>query len=638
MDGHHHLHLSDSVKKSVHFSRPKEQFEAYRASRGTDKAEMDVGLEDGSRLGNAMRRMGTHLMSTTHSGEAEAGARRASWTSVTTPSSSRRNSAAQNMGSSSSGSPDEELYIPRAADIPGFIPPVPLIAERRYQAPLVQADDQLMNMTVHGALPNSTYMFPPKPPAPYFRPTLSPVSSRSPAPTTVHPATASPKVSQDGKGKGQATSASPRMQSVEQAAAESSLYLPLPEMAPPRLTIRNGVSPSSPHGSADPIRESVALSPIMEQTTPEQRTSRNNSQKSKEHSQLGPVESPRPSTFSPRIESRELPIDPPPKPVSVVSDATQRRPKDGAARSPNDTLSPFPEIQRPKDPSPHPSPSPPKVAGRTPTSSALEFWREADESLAPSESASAIPPNPGAEPPPSFWKAADSNLHTAQAKGPTMEEWIATLPGLGLGLGMWGNNDGTLDWKYFETLKATRKLQKRPSGSSMKSVATAKSAQEMIEENIETLEKVIEHIEETNPTSTKSILDPGGEGLTPDEAEALDDILAEPESPVDNLPPNPVDPNLLHPGYRRSPSPRRPQSRLGKDVAGRLGAMEKYWGDQNIEMGAVLKRMLVIVDNIIVKEREQAQKEARRREMGWPGEGADTDGAVGAGTPVRSPA
>jgi len=638
---HHHLfNMAESVKKSVHFTRPKDQFDAFMASKGTDKAEMGFGGEDGSRLGNAMRRVGTHLMSTATTEETEAGVRRASWASGTTPPSSRRGSTAQEMRSSSSGSPDEEFYVPRAADLPAVIPPVPLIAHQTYQAPLIQTDDQPMNTTMHGALSNSSYIFPPKPPAPFFRPTLSPVSSRSPAPTTVHPATVSPKLSLHGKGRSRPASVSPMVQSVEQTASPSSLYLPLsevappPEPTPPRLTIKNGPPSNSTHASADSSRESVALSPIMEQPTPEQGNSRRSSRNSEERSQLGRAEPPRTAISPPGGVFCRPSAETPTKPISVVSGATQMRPKDETNRSLNDTPLPFSEIHRPRDPPPHPPPSPLKVAPRTPTSSALEFWREADESLAPSESASAVPPNPRAEPPPNFWKAADRNLDTGKEKGPTMEEWIATLPGLGLGLGMWGNNDGALDWKYFQSLKASREL--RPCASSVKSVAMAQSAQEMIEENIGKLQKVIEHIEETNSSPKKSVLDTDGEGLTPDEAEAIDDISAEPESPIDNLAPVNINPDLLHPGYSRSPAPRRPQSRLGQDVADKLVAMEKYWADQSVPIGAVLRRMLVVVDNLIVKEREQAQKEARKKGMGWQVEIGDTDGTVDARTPVGS--
>ncbi|KAF8252691.1 hypothetical protein K440DRAFT_631612 [Wilcoxina mikolae CBS 423.85] len=37
-------------------------------------------------------------------------------------------------------------------------------------------------------------------------------------------------------------------------------------------------------------------------------------------------------------------------------------------------------------------------------------------------------------------------------------------------------------------------------------------------------------------------------------------------------------------------------------------------------MGDVLKKMLVVVDTLIIKEREQSQKDARRFEMGWSDE------------------
>lgn len=198
-----------------------------------------------------------------------------------------------------------------------------------------------------------------------------------------------------------------------------------------------------------------------------------------------------------------------------------------------------------------------------------------------------------------------------------MEEWIATLPGLGLGLGSWGNNDGALDWKYFQALKASNKLKKSRSASS---VGTQKSAKDMIVENLQVMEMVIEGVEERHREELE-------EGLTPDEAEALELEAPATVPVVDNLPPPVNEPGLLHPEYRlvtgagRILSGRRPQSRRGKDVAGRLDDMERYWAEQSLVMGTVLKRMLVVVDGLIVKEREQAQKEQRRVEMGWVDEG-----------------
>lgn len=643
----HHSQFSDSVQKGVRFVGPEDHLAAYQASKDEDKAELDVDLDEGSRVGNTMRRMSDHLLPNKE--EAEAGARRASWTSG--ESNSRRDSEQLAYTNTSSSSSPDELQVPRAADIPDFpAPPIPRFMKTTLQSPLspmpnAAGPPAAQSTPSHGPLPpgsprNNPYnqvMFPPKPPAPFFRPTLSPVSSRSPVPTSVGQAlTDSPKRSIKEKEKSRPVSASPRMQVLEQDPSASSLHLPLVKAVPPSptpsqnpggLTIRNGAPTISTQTSEGTSPESVGLSPIIEQPTPEPGNSRRSSQKSskKPTEPLAHALVPNDALSSLNLERDiKTPTKFPAKSlqnsaISVSTGQSQVHSNHSLSGSVSVKSLLFSEVQRPKSPPPHPSPSPMKIAPKTPTPSALEFWREADESLAPSESASAQPPNYHGEPPPNFWKAADQSLSTRKEVEPTMEEWIASLPGLGLGLGSWGNSDGALDWKYFQSLKATNKLKKSRSGSSIKTAKTVKSVQDMITENIENLEKVIEEIEENNPLR--------GEGLTPDEAEALDDEFTEPEVPVNNNPPPLVDPNLLHPEYRPfSPaagpilSSQRPQSRLGKDVATRLDNMEKYWAEQSIAMGSVLKKMLVVVDTLIVKEREQTQKDARKIEMGWSDE------------------
>ncbi|KAF8543563.1 hypothetical protein BDD12DRAFT_801917 [Trichophaea hybrida] len=644
----HHSRFSDSVRKGVRFAGPGDHLTAYQASKDEDKAELDVGLDEGSQVSNAVGQMSDHLIP--NKKEAEAVARRASWTSG--EPNSRRGSEQLVYASTSYSSSPDELQVPRAADIPVFpVPPIPGSMKTTPQPPLrlmanAAGPPAAQSLPSHGPPPPSDprinsynqVMFPPKPPVPFFRPTLSPVSSRSPVPTSVgHAATDSPKRSIKEKEKSHPVSASPRMQALEADPSASSLHLPLVEAVPPSptppqkpgdLTIRNGAPTISTQASGGTSPESLGLSPIIEQPTPEPGNSRRSSQKfsKKPMESLAHVLMPDDTLSSLNLERD---IKPPVKsPQGSAVSARTSQPQIHSNYNLSGTASikspPFSEVQRPKSPPPHPSPSPMRIAAQTPTQSALEFWREADESLAPSESASAQPPNYHGEPPPNFWKTADQSLNIRKEVGPTMEEWIATLPGLGLGLGSWGNSDGALDWKYFQSLKATNKLKKSQSGSSIKTVKTVKSVQDMIAENIENLEKVIEEIEENNPFA--------GEGLTPEEAEALDDEFAEPESPVDNNPPPLVDPTLLHPEYRPSSpaagpilSSQRPQSRLGKDVATRLDNMEKYWAEQSIAMGAVLKKMLVVVDTLIIKEREQSQKDARRFEMGWSDEDEDEE-------------
>ena len=105
---------------------------------------------------------------------------------------------------------------------------------------------------------------------------------------------------------------------------------------------------------------------------------------------------------------------------------------------------------------------------------ALEFRCGADESLAPSESASAQPPDYNGDPRPNFWKTADQSL---AARRDTAEEWIAGLPGLGL-----GSHDGALDWKCLQSLKAKNELKRSRSGLSSTSSHKTENT-EGIEEN-----------------------------------------------------------------------------------------------------------------------------------------------------------
>lgn len=672
-----HHRFAESVRKGVRFAGPKEHVAAYKASKGGDKSEVEAGAGEGSRVGNnSMGRMSGHLARNAEEPQEQAG--RASWTSGDQVR-SRRASEQLAYASTSSSSPDE-FQVPRASELPDFPAPpgsksMNIITQPPANPAATQprpAPDPVSPRTA--ASPYGQMMFPPKPPAPFFRPTLSPVSSRSPVPTSIeHAATDSPKRSIKDREKSRPVSASPRMHSLEQDPSASSLHLPLvetlPSSTPPQkpggLTIRNGVptistqSSSSEDGSAP---EAAGLSPIMEHsttTTTESRRSSQNSAAAKKSAQkpehsLVADDALSSLNLARDIKSARSSLGRSPSKSPAESARTERAKPQSSGNPAGSVDSGVPsrppsEVPRPRSPPPHPSPSPVKISSRTPTSSALEFWREADESLAPSESASAQPPNYNGEPPPSFWKTADQSLAARREAGPTIEEWIASLPGLGLGLGTWGSHDGALDWKYFQSLKAKNKLKKSRSGlssaSSQKTVRTVKSVQDMITENIESLEKVIEEIEENS--NSRSNARSGGDaeqGLTPDEAEALDDDATDPfaepvehEAVVDNNPPALVDPDLLHPEYRPCPSPgpilssQRPQSRLGRDVAMRLDNMEKYWAEQSIAMGSVLKQMLVVVDRLIIKEREEAQKEARKIEMGWSSDSDDDDEEEGGG-------
>jgi hypothetical protein len=292
----------------------------------------------------------------------------------------------------------------------------------------------------------------------------------------------------------------------------------------------------------------------------------------------------------------------------------------------------------------------------TPTASALAFWAAADASLAPSESASALPPNHKGEPPPDIWRDADKTLDLRKG-GPTMEEWIASLPGLGLKLGPWAS-DGTLDSRMLSELREDIKLAKDEQphgddgdgdGGDEGASAGGGTLRTMLVEKIKEMDNKVQSDEEFEEFVPEDV-----EGLLPEEVKVLEAVL-ETESMPDNLPPPVADPTLLHPEYRstslttttstsarerkstttpgRSGSRRRNSEptnarrleNLGGDVAGRLDALEKYWDEQGIVVGAVLKRMLWIVDTLIVKEREEAQRMLRRREMGWEDDDDDDD-------------
>ena len=55
-----------------------------------------------------------------------------------------------------------------------------------------------------------------------------------------------------------------------------------------------------------------------------------------------------------------------------------------------------------------------------------------------------------------------------------------------------------------------------------------------------------------------------------------------------------------------------------RDISSRLDTPEKYWGEQDATVGTVLKRILWIVDSLVVKEfeREDGQRKRRAQEIG----------------------
>jgi hypothetical protein len=646
--------LSEEVHEDGHFQGSKERAETDRAKRyEEEKEELEVGSEAGNRVGNTVQRLTARVLS--HPEEWEADGRRAGWAaggeSRSDPVDFLRASVSL-YGNTLSSHNQDEYQAATILDQDLQPPRVPFAHQPSTASAWSPINDRHGQIFNYSMLPyedrpapavNVQYnpVYPPRHPSvKEYRPTLSPVSSRSPAPTN----TDSPRPTQERSQP--RSSSSLKNQLLEPRLGAQSLLSPASVMAPPPtppsilrpqgLPIQNeGLNT----GSDISRPESRILSLVVEQPAPvpggspqasEQLLPVSNEPEDGISSlELEPIpkSSPRPSKKSPSGTSARKYS----RFASSVSIRTEAISKEESSVGDTSTSSPFSEIPRPSVPPPELSLSPLKASARTPTTSALEFWREADESLAPSESASAQPPNYGGERPPAFWKSADKSLETYRASAPTMEEWIASLPGLGLGLGAWGDSDGVSDWNYFQTLRASRKLKKSRSRVSQTSepANSTRTTEDLVDESIEKVQEALGDIGEDFPK-----LSTVQEGLTPDEAEAVEVSDEEPHTPVDNAPPPVADPRLLHPDYQpgsqefvanagRIVATHRPQSRLGKAAGTKLDSWEKYWEEQNIAMGTVLKKMLVIVDSLIVKEREQAQKEARRSEMGWSGDDED---------------
>ncbi|TGZ76444.1 hypothetical protein EX30DRAFT_344885 [Ascodesmis nigricans] len=501
--------------------------------------------------------------------------------------------------------------------------------------------------------PYMQVMYPPRPQGQHFRPTLSPVSSVQ---TNQH-GSSHPRTRPNSAAEPPARRLSDAVQAMPEDVTEAIVQTsPSPENHQPRPK-RPTVSRSSSTESSG-IHAADRLPPmdnVLKMAVPLQRhrSKTQGTDSSNGHSQVQ-------SQPTSQQSSMKDPSDKPIHPEKAIYRAT------AASKSPKSSPSPH-QTQRSEQKSPNlhlpyrqdsisPSrtltPNPLNTSARSPTVSALEFWQEADSSLHPSESASAQPPNYRGERPPEFWRLADATLH-ARHHEPTMDEWIATLPGLGLALGPYGTHDGTLDLRVFESLKAKRKLQKsRPSSSSSR-----KSAKDdLIDQSIHNTELALADADndasETRELAKLQNERIDNEGLTPDEVEALkaldlpDNVIEGVEiiMKLNNTPPI-SDPRLLHPMYtpvkngniltkrlQEIPSlPRaglkaRPKSRLGKDVVQKLDALENYWNEQSVVMGTVLKRMLVVVDNLIVKEREEAQRRQRRMDMGWGESDDEEDG------------
>lgn len=603
----------ESAKRKIHMA--KEELEAFRSSIADDVH--DSKESGGTRIANAVRTAKARLEN--REAERQAGIRittvadrpaKQSRHLSSSPGGPIFSSPSYDSTSPSSQSLDSQKFPGVEGDSPPSprvppgvsphsIPPAPIPRNRAYQQ-----------------------VFPARPSASY-RPTLSPVYSKSPIPTN---------------------SLSP--------ATSTSLKTPKATPGDPAPIPADGMVPASIILNSKPPSGFLEAKGRDLTGRPPPTTERDQSLQSTNET----VDSRRKQSYEHPRASLVVENDIPPLklPSPEVKPVNSRPPQKStsAKSSPHKTLTTS---------TPHNigtnSPWPPNPRGtrepvnpnieflKTPTSSALEFWAAADASLAPSESASAQPPNKTGEPPPEIWKDADNTLNLRKSK-PTLEEWIAGLPGLGLRQGPLAANS-FLDTQMLRELR-TKYIKESSSreGNDFTMATLAEKLKVLENEELELREEFVPEDEM---------------GLTPEEVNALEET----ETALENGPPPIINPFLLHPDYHPHPSPsvileaisptqeseakethpptrvksnnipgvpadekygvldsppprklQRPRDLVG-DATIRLETLEKYWNDQGIIVGTVLRRMLWIVDTIIVKEREEAQRLARKHEMGW---------------------
>lgn len=611
--------FAESARRKIHMA--KEELEAFRSSIADDVH--DSKESSGKRIANAVRTAKARLEN--RDAERQAGI-------IMTPGVSRpveqsryslssprgpifsspsydnsTSSSSQSLGSQTSpgvegNSPPSPRILPNTS--PHSIPAVPIPRNRAYQQ-----------------------VFPARPSASY-RPTLSPVYSKSPIPTnSLSPVTSTSQKTPNATAGGHIPISADPVNGMAQA----SIIL----------------NPKPPFGSSeargqDPTRRPPPTTKRDQSLQSTNETANLKRKKSYEHPMISLV-----------VENDIPPLKLPSPEVKPTNSEERPRPNPTNARSPpRETITNSAPQSIGID---SPRSSDPRGIRefrhlnteflKTPTSSALGFWAAADASLAPSESASAQPPNRTGEPPPDIWKDADRTSSLRKGK-PTLEEWIADLPGLGLQQGSLAANS-SLDTQILKELR-TKSIKESSSnqGNDIMMTALAEKLKVLEDEELELSEEFVPE-DET--------------GLTSEELKALEETEPVPE----NAPPLIIDPFLLHPDYHPNPSPsvileaispvreseteethpstklwssrlpgvpanerygpldsppprklQRPRDLVG-DASTRLDTLEKYWNDQGIIVGTVLRRMLWIVDTIIVKEREEAQRLARKHEMGW---------------------
>lgn len=620
--------FAESARRKIHMA--KEELEAFRTSIADDVH--DSKESGGKRIANAVRTAKARFEN--REAERQAGTR-------ITPGVGRPGERSRYLSSSSRGpifsSPSYEstssssppLDAQNIPDFEGDSPPSPRV---------------IPSLSPHSILPaptprNRAYqqVFPARPSASY-RPTLSPVYSKSPIPTnSLSPVTStSTKPPKGPPGDPVPVPTNPTDKTVQASVTLGSK----PPSESPETRYQD------PTGRPPPTRKRDQAPQSMNETASPRR------KQSYERSRgLLVVENDIPPLKLPPPEVK--PVDPGERPSQKFTKTKSPAHENSVTSAPQNTETDSPLSSNSRGTHEYTHPNPEFL--KTPSSSALEFWAAADASLAPSESASAQPPNRTGEPPPDIWKDADRTLNLRKGK-PTLEEWIAGLPGLGLRQGPLVAN-GSLDAQMLKELRTkTIKTSSSKKTNDAMVAALAKKLKELEDEELESIEEFVPEDEA---------------GLTLEEVKALEESKPVPE----NAPPPIIDPFLLHPDYHPNPSPsiileaispvrgpeveemhpstktqssglpgvtadekyrlqdsppprklQRPRD-LADDATTRLDTLEKYWNDQGIIVGTVLKRMLWIVDTIIVKEREEAQRLARKHEMGWTdGDGDDEGG------------
>lgn len=611
--------FAESARRKIHMA--KEELEAFRSSIADDVH--DSKESSGKRIANAVRTAKARLEN--REAERQAGI-------IMTPGVSRPVEQSRYLSSSprgpifsspsydsSTSSSSQSLDSQTSPGVEGNSPPSPKIPPSTppHSIPSVPIPRNRAYQQVFPARPSASY-----------RPTLSPVYSKSPIPTNSLSA-----VTSTSQKTLKATASGPTPISADPA--DGMVQAPTtPNSKPPSVsseargqdptrrpppTTRRDQSLQSTNEIANLKRkksyEHPVISLVVENDIPPLKLP------SPEVKPMGSEERPPPNPTSAKSPPREAITNPAPQSIGIDS------PRSSDPRGIREFQHPNTEFLK------------------TPTSSALGFWAAADASLAPSESASAQPPNRTGEPPPDIWKDADRTFNLRKGK-PTLEEWIAGLPGLGKQQGSLAANS-SLDTQILKELRT--KSIKEPSSNQGNDVMMAALAEKLRVLEDEELDLSEEFVPEDET------------GLTPEELKALEETEPVPE----NGPPLIIDPFLLHPDYHPNPSPsvileaispvreseteephpstklwsnrlpgvpanerygppdsppprkfQRPRDLVG-DATTRLDTLEKYWNDQGIIVGTVLRRMLWIVDTIIVKEREEAQRLARKHEMGW---------------------